>query len=183
MAVKKKRKKSVLEQAFQKEILHSVPSGSHYEKIPDMPRSKFTRFLVNKPYDWYCLYKNKWFCVENKVWKFHNAWPYEKIAEHQIEKLYEAYKNGALSYVFLNIRYGRSKKRVCKLFAIHIIAFEKLYVRYVKSDKKSIPLIEFEHFDTFDYERVVNDNGDKEIRWKLDVFFNNNVFHKKAIRK
>jgi penicillin-binding protein-related factor A (putative recombinase) len=180
MKSKKKRKKSTLEQIFQTEILHSVPSAAEYNKISDSGGSQFS---VKRPYDWYAIYQDKIFCVENKMHKTNQAWNYNKIADHQIERLLKAYHNGALSYVFLNVRYGLGKKRVCKLFAIHIVPFTKLCNKYKNSDRNSIPLHEFDKFDTFEYERVTNENGDKEIRWMLSEFFNSFAFHRKAINR
>jgi penicillin-binding protein-related factor A (putative recombinase) len=145
--VRRKLKRSRLEIRLQTEMLHSVPSTCHYVKIPDMPKTLGSKFLVKKPYDCFILYKGNVYCVETKMHKSACAWPYKKITSHQINSLKKAYNNRALSYVFLNVRYGRGKQRVCKLFAIHIVPFTKLYNKYVNSDRQSIPLHEFDKLE------------------------------------
>jgi penicillin-binding protein-related factor A (putative recombinase) len=173
---KKKHKKSRLELVFQKEIKRSIPKESHYLKIPDMPRFKKSRFISKKPYDWYCIYNGFTFCIENKVHRVTTAWELRRIKEHQVESLVEAEEAGkgnVFSFVFINIRYGLGKNRICYIAVIHILDFLKEIERCKRLERVSIPVAELEKYRKIDYYRKVVDKNNL-LFWDMEYFFTRN---------
>ncbi len=168
---------SKLEQVFQTEIKRSIPEKSHYQKIPDMPRFKKSRFIPKKPYDCYCINNGITYLIENKVHKIHTAWSISKIQDHQIEGLLEAEnagKNNAFSFVFINVRYGLGKKRTCYIIVIHILDFLKEIDKCKRLKRKSIPICEFEKYNMIGCYRMKMKTGESLLFWQLDLFFVNN---------
>jgi penicillin-binding protein-related factor A (putative recombinase) len=119
-----------------------------YCKIPDAYGME--RFSPPKPFDSFLINDGTIYCLEFKMIKTKTAFPFDKVKGHQIKGLYDAYKNGAFSYVIVNYR----MKRYNKAFYIPIDEFYELK-HY--ATRKSIPFKEIEKWRGI--ERIKTDNG------------------------
>lgn len=150
-----------------------------YWKIPDSfppaDRSQM-RFIPPKPFDGFMIHKGRPICVEFKMVKKKEAFPFNKVADHQVENLLKAKNALGFGLLIINYRYeyyehGKDEKILTKkvnvAFIIEIEAF--LHWKIVLKDRKSIP---FDNMITLDrITRIPNPNGKGRI-WDIEKMVN-----------
>jgi penicillin-binding protein-related factor A (putative recombinase) len=142
---KKKKKKSKPEIKFQYELkmsLDAIKEPTHYVKIPDMPRTKGSKYLIKKPYDILVSGLGSKISVETKVHTKHTAWPLADVKEHQIEKLVEAKKSGMQAQILVNVRHGKGNSRINFVRIFDIDEFIKIKNPTLKTERKSLTVEE-----------------------------------------
>lgn len=117
-----------------------------YHKIKDDPiysESK-TRFSPKRPFDSFVAYRNrtvkKTLAIEAKSHHSSESWSIDKVEDHQVEGLKQAQDNGWISFVILNVRFGRGNSRYNRCYLIDIDSLIALR----KQRKKSLKLQELE---------------------------------------
>jgi len=113
--------------------------NAHVFKIPDQPMFSGveSRFTLAKPYDLFALIKGKFFAFECKLMRTLTAFPFDRVAEHQLESLWEVKRAGGFAYVVINYRcdsvpekttrkFSLESKRYMKVFLFDIDNFDKL---------------------------------------------------------
>lgn len=149
------------------EILNII-KGVIAESQPEQPQMRFT---PPKPFDGFMIHKGRPFCLEFKMVKKKEAFPFNKVADHQIEELLRCQKAGGVGLLLINYRfeyYGHTKdsskimkKKFNRVIILEIGAFLELKNAL---DRKSLPI---ENLRSFEYIiRIPNPNGKGRI-WDM----------------
>lgn len=155
----KKQARSHERDRFKPELLLGLRlAGCYYFTIPDMPRTKGSRFLTNRPYDVHA----DWTCslgllhvmrLELKVAR-EGLFPLEKVKAHQVvelEKGEERTKGRARSYVVIEwwIRPKTLNRKwaeilgdgaICETWAFPVAAWKELAAELTAAGEKSVGL-------------------------------------------
>jgi len=123
----------------------------HIEKIPDMPKSAQSRFIPHKPYDIFAVFGGKFYAMELKLRTQLRAFSVAEVKESQLNKLAEAKRNGAYSYIVFNYRINKITERQKKKYGLPEGRFDLVFFidvdDFIKADKetwgKSIPFESF----------------------------------------
>lgn len=114
---------------WRKSILHHFP-GSHFYKIPDLPRfsGETYTFAAVRPYDCYLLFAGKFYAQELKIMKAPASFPISRVAEHQLQYLFEVEKNGGSSFLVINYRNSELSERQQKKFSILTVRYNSAFL-------------------------------------------------------
>ena len=104
---------------------HYYPNA-HYYKIPDPIRCE-----AHRPYDAQFFMDGKYWAFEYKMMKKVEAFPFDKIEDHQVFNLRQVRDNGGHAYFIINYRanvtekqrklYGIEEKKINMAFVVDIV--------------------------------------------------------------
>lgn len=111
-------KESIFQGEWMRSFREHYP-GSHFVKIPDMPRiGAQARFNPIKPYDCYALLEGVFYAFELKWQKPLTGFAFNKVKGHQIAFLKDVQGNGGKAYLVINYRNHQVPLKQQKMFGV-----------------------------------------------------------------